>query len=89
MPSAVLPGITRDAVIELAGEASLQVRRTPLSIDDLLSAQEVFLTNSSWGVLPVRQVEGHVVGDGAPGPVTRSLREAWLRLVEGETGAGG
>ena len=89
VPSAVLPGVTRDAVIELAGEASMQAQPRPRAIDDLLSAEEVFLTNSSWGVLPVRQVEGHLVGDGAPGKVTRTLRKAWLELAEGETSAGG
>lgn len=88
LPSPVLPGITRAAVIELAEEQSLAIERRMLAIADVLAADEIFLANSSWGVLPVRQVEGHVVGDGNPGPVTRALRDAWTQLVEDETRAG-
>ena len=50
----------------------LEIRRQWLTIDDLLRADEVFLTNSSWTILPVRAVEGHEIGE--PGPVTRMLR---------------
>lgn len=85
LPSPVLPGVTREALIALAEARSLRVERRVLAIADVLAAEEIFLTNSSWGVLPIRQVEGHVVGDGEPGPVTRSLREAWTALVDDET----
>ena len=52
---------------------------------DLLGSDEVFLTNSSWGVLPVTAVERQQIGNGAPGALTRRLRDAWLDLVEEET----
>lgn len=84
LPSPVLPGITRGAVLELAEMRSIPVEKRMLSIDDLLAADEVFLTNSSWGVLPVVAVESHPIGAGRPGGVTRGLREAWVRSVEGE-----
>ena len=54
------------------------IERAALSIDDLLSADEIFLTNSSWGVLPVVRVERHEVGGGVPGPVARAMRARWL-----------
>jgi branched-subunit amino acid aminotransferase/4-amino-4-deoxychorismate lyase len=75
----VLPGIARRTVMGLAGETGLRVERVSLTIDDLLGADEVFLTNVSWGVLPVVRVERSSIGGGAPGPATRALREAWLR----------
>ena len=51
---------------------------------DLYSADEVFLTNSGWGVLPVVRVEGHIVGSGSPGPTTAKARSMWLRAVREE-----
>ena len=57
LPAPVLPGITRAAVIELAHTLDLPVQRRMLSVNDLLEADEVFLTNSSWLVLPVSRVE--------------------------------
>jgi len=88
LPSTVLPGITRAAVIEAAEARSIPVERTVMGIDDLLEAEEVFLTNASWGVLPVVRIEQETVGDGAVGAVTRMLRQDWLEMVERETAAG-
>jgi branched-chain amino acid aminotransferase len=79
--SPVLPGIARRTVIGLADECGLRVERCSLTIDDLLGADEAFLTNASWGVLPVVRVERGTVGGGEVGPATRRLREAWLAAV--------
>ena len=65
-------------MIGLAAECGLRVERCSLTIDDLLGADEAFLTNASWGVLPVVRVERGEIGGGAPGAATRRLREAWL-----------
>jgi branched-subunit amino acid aminotransferase/4-amino-4-deoxychorismate lyase len=77
MPSPVLPGITRGFVIEWAGKRGIEVVRRMLTIDDVLGADEVFLTNSSFGVLPVVAVEKERIGGGAAGELTRAVREAW------------
>jgi branched-subunit amino acid aminotransferase/4-amino-4-deoxychorismate lyase len=77
-PSAVLPGCTRAAVILWAEGTGIDVARRDLAIDDVLGADEVFLTNASWGVLPVVRVERHAVGAGVPGPIARAMRERWL-----------
>ena len=53
MPSPVLPGVVRRWVMDWAVAEGIEVERRMLSIDDVLTADEVFLTNSSWGVLPV------------------------------------
>jgi branched-chain amino acid aminotransferase len=89
LPAPVLPGITRAAVIELARGISAAARSRMLDINDLLGADEVFLTNSSWGVLPVVGVERESIAGGEVGPITQSLRGAWLKLVDHETLAGG
>ena len=81
IPSPVLPGITRGAVLNWADERGMDIRRAMLSVDDLLDADEVFLTNSSWGVLPVVRVERETVGDGEVGEVTRQVRAALLTAI--------
>ncbi len=82
---AVLPGITRAAILELCDTTGVETRRCTLDINQLLSADEVFLTNSSWGVLPVVAVEKKTIGDGRVGEMTSRLRDAWLDLVQRET----
>lgn len=79
MPSPVLPGVTRAAVVELARAMGLEVRRQWLTIGDVLDAGEVFCTNASFGVLPITRVEGRAIGDGRVGEATRALRN---RLLE-------
>ena len=74
LPSPVLPGITRGAVIDAARELGIDVTARMLTIDDVLGADELLLTNSSWGVLPVVAVEASNIGAGTPGEVTRQLR---------------
>ena len=77
LPSPVLPGVTRAEIVAMAEGAGLRVERRMLSVSDVLGADEVFLTNSSWGVLPVVRVEAATIGDGRPGDVTRMLRGKW------------
>lgn len=89
LPSPVLPGITRKAVIECAEAAGIAIGRRMLDIEALLGADEVFLTNSSWGVLPVVGVERESIADGKVGPVTSRLRADWLATVEAETAGPG
>jgi branched-subunit amino acid aminotransferase/4-amino-4-deoxychorismate lyase len=74
LPSPVLPGVTRMRVIEHAKEMGIKTTKRMMTIDDLLDADEVFLTNSSWGVLPVVKVEAETIGSGVPGDVTKKLR---------------
>jgi branched-subunit amino acid aminotransferase/4-amino-4-deoxychorismate lyase len=82
MPSPVLPGVVREWVMDRATSMGLIVQRKMLTIDDVLAAREVFLTNSSWGVMPVVKVESHAVGDGRVGPLTREMVAAWREDVE-------
>lgn len=85
LPAPVRPGITRGAIIEIAESLSIPVQRRMLTVNDLLEADEVFLTNSSWHVLPVSRVEKRTIGNGRAGAMTTDLREALLMLIEKET----
>jgi len=76
IPSPVLPGITRGALIDIAEGMRLGCARKMLDVNDLLDADEVFLSNSSWGVLPIVRVEKEPIADGVVGGLTRKLTEA-------------
>ncbi len=82
--SPVLPGITRKAIIEFAAARNIGCDKRLLAVGDVLDADEVFLTNSSWGVLPVRAIEAKTIGAGMPGEVTKALRDAWLQALKVE-----
>ena len=82
----ILPGITRQAVIELAEDAGIEVRQRPLTVEDMLAAEEVFLTNSTMELMPVTHIERHGVGNEKPGPVTCRLHQLYRQLVGKECG---
>ena len=69
----ILPGVTREVVLELAAEAGLAVREEGVGADELYAAEEVFLTGTTADVMPVVTVDGRVVSGGRPGPVARRL----------------
>lgn len=85
LPAPVRPGVTRAAILQIAKSDQVPVARRMLSVNDLLEADEAFLTNSSWGVLPVTKVEKKAVGSGKVGSITHQLRAALLDLIERET----
>lgn len=77
----ILPGITRAAVLELARADKIRVSEQVLTIDDLLSAEEVFLTNSIMEIMPVRQIEKHAVGAERPGALTDQVAQLYRQDV--------
>lgn len=77
----ILAGITRQRVIELARGAGLAAGEGDLYPDDVRGADEVFITSSIRGVMPVRQVDDRPVSGGAPGPITRRLMDAYDRFI--------
>jgi branched-chain amino acid aminotransferase len=76
----ILEGITRDAVIELAREAGIEVSEVALTKYDAYVADEIFLTGSAAEVIPVVKLDGRVIGEGKPGPVTRDLTARFKKL---------
>jgi branched-chain amino acid aminotransferase len=81
VPSPVLPGVTRAMALGWAEELGLTVSRQMMTVDDLLDADELLLTNSSWGVLPVTRVEGATIREGTPGEVARKMIDRWRELA--------
>ncbi|HVG54285.1 MAG TPA: aminotransferase class IV [Vicinamibacterales bacterium] len=83
---AALPGITRAAVIELAGDLGVAVDERPFDLRELLTSTEAFLTSSLRGIAPLVSVEGQTLGAGVPGPVTRQVMAAYAALASQECG---
>ena len=83
MPSPVLPGIVRRWALDVALSEAMATQRRMLTIEDVLEADEVILTNSSWGALPVTRLEGRPIGTGSVGAFAKRLREAWVELTTG------
>src|SRR5262249_54743878 len=81
LDACLLAGVTRAAVIELAGAAGISVSETPLLKQDVLSADEVFLTGTAAEIIPVVKCDNQMIGTGKPGPITRQLRERFQKLV--------
>ncbi len=77
----VLPGIARRTVLELAKKLNIKCLEQDLFVHDLLSAQEVFLTNVIMTILPVTSIESHTVSDGKVGTITKKLTEAYRDLL--------
>ncbi len=76
----MLEGITRRTVLELSEVLNIKGRLGRMGADDLRGADEVFLTSTAGGVMPVRSIDDRPVGDGAPGPVTARLKDMYWRL---------
>jgi D-alanine transaminase len=82
----ILPGITRDVLVELARAEGIAVHEEPLRLEDVARASELFLTSTMNDVMPVASLDGRPIGDGTPGPVTRRLAEIFLGHLEAECG---
>ncbi|MFC1916040.1 aminotransferase class IV [Chloroflexota bacterium] len=90
LESGILPGITRQVVMELASHLTLNVTEGEIRLEDLGQFDEAFLTNSVMEIMPlvaVRDNTGKVItiGSGRPGKVTRELMAAYREMVERET----
>jgi branched-chain amino acid aminotransferase group I len=83
--SGILPGITRRAVLELAAQLGISATERDITPEELLTADEAFLTGSLIEVMPLTEVEGKPIGRGRPGTVTQRLIAAYRRLVREAT----
>ncbi|MBY0297809.1 MAG: D-amino-acid transaminase [Methylobacterium sp.] len=81
LSTAILPGITRRAVLRLAEEAGLTIEERPFSLEEAFAAAEAFFTSASAFVMPVIEIDGRRIGGGQPGPLTRRLRGLYLEMA--------
>jgi len=81
----ILPGITRRVVIDLASSLGIKVAEEAVTVERLLNAEEVFITNSVIEIIPIASVDGRTVGAGSRGKVTERLAEEYKKLTVSST----
>jgi len=82
--AAILEGITRDTVIQLAGDLGYRVQERIVTRNELYVCDEAFFTGTAAEITPITGVDHRPVGDGAIGPITRELQEAFFDVVTGK-----
>src|SRR5437773_4934072 len=80
----ILMGVTRASILEIARDLDLPTRVAPISIEDMLGADELFVSGTAVEVTPIREVDGRAIGDGKPGPITRRLQQTFNEVVRGQ-----
>ncbi len=85
----ILPGITRKVVLELSPYAGVGVKEGEFSESELKNADEVFITNSMFEILPAIRIDDEAIGEGSVGRITKKIRELYKEAVEKEAGIEG
>jgi branched-chain amino acid aminotransferase group I len=80
--SGVLPGITRDAFLEIARTSNIKATERWVELNELIEAEEAFVTNSILELMPLTWFEGKPIGTGKPGQLTKELLAAFKKLVD-------
>lgn len=78
----VFEGMTRRTVFELCAEMALDCRAEPIPIERIATADEVFITSTAGGIMPVTQVARGPIGNGTPGPITRRIHDLYWSKKE-------
>ena len=79
-----LEGITRNIVMDLAGELGIEARERLFTRHELYNAEECFLTGTAAEIIPVVKADKRIIGSGQPGEVTGKLLEAFRKLTARE-----
>jgi len=87
--SGILPGITREAVLEIAQTSNIKAVERKVELKELTLAGEAFITNSILEIMPLTCFDGKSIGTGKPGELTKNLMAAYRKLVNTETSAAG
>jgi D-alanine transaminase len=78
--SEILGGITRELILELADEHAIQYQEIDIDYERMLAADEVWVSSSTRGIIPVVEVDGHPIGDGNKGPVWQKMFELFTEF---------
>lgn len=81
LSSGCLEGVTRGVLMEIAGDASTSVVEQTMRLEDLYTADEVFVTSTNRNVIGVKEIAGHTIVDGKTGPITQKLDEAFEAYI--------
>ena len=79
LSNAILPGVTRRVIMEAAAEAQLPIVERAFTPDEAKAAREAFISSAANAATPITSIDGAVIGDGKPGPLSRRIAELYLR----------
>ena len=79
----ILPGVTRKVILELIQDTSFEYEETKISVDSILSAEEIWVTNSTKGVIPIIELDGKKIGSGLPGEKYLQISKAFISKLSG------
>ncbi|HMB79729.1 MAG TPA: branched-chain amino acid transaminase [Vicinamibacterales bacterium] len=82
--ASILMGVTRASVLEIAKDLGIEATVAPISVEDVLGADELFFTGTAVEVTAIREVDGRVMSGGKPGPVTRRIQDTFNQAVRGQ-----
>jgi branched-chain amino acid aminotransferase len=82
--ASILMGVTRASILEIANDLGIPTRVSTISVEDVYQADELFFSGTAVEVTAIREVDGHVISGGKPGPVTRRIQETFNAIVRGE-----
>ncbi|OGP49504.1 MAG: branched chain amino acid aminotransferase [Deltaproteobacteria bacterium RBG_13_43_22] len=82
--TSILPGITRDSVLIIAGDLGIEVVEERFTRDELYLADEAFFSGTAAEITPIREVDNRQVGKGRPGPITKKIQADFFKAVKGE-----
>jgi D-alanine transaminase len=77
LTNAILPGVTRQIMLQAAHETQMKVEERKFTVAEARSAREAFLSSATGAAVPVVAIDGHKIGDGAPGPLTKRIRDLY------------
>src|SRR5918911_4625467 len=84
LSSSVLPGITRDSVIQICGELGLTIKERSIQRAALYVADELFFSGTAAEITPIRSVDRITVGRGGRGPITEKIQKIFFEITKGE-----
>ena len=79
----ILPGVTRKVILDLIQDTSFEYQETKISVDSFLSAEEIWVTNSTKGVIPIIELDGKKIGPGVPGEKYLQISRAFISKLSG------
>jgi len=82
--ASILMGVTRASILELANDLGIPTSVAAISVEDAYGADELFFTGTAVEVTPIREVDGHVISGGKPGPITRRIQETFNAVARGQ-----
>lgn len=78
----ILHGITRKSVMALVEQENLKIEERQFTPEEAYEAREAFVTSASAFVMPVTKIDGHILGNGVPGPVAEKLRKLYIAMAK-------